>query len=136
MRSTLPAAGARAAPTAHNLAARRLAGTRAPLPPARAFIEPERRGAGPAGGFANQLEALRSMSVVVADTGEPDLVKAYKPGGRVACVLTRRFARAKKLTRRAAAPACARSRLHGCTRVHPSILPPAATCMASPSLRV
>lgn len=29
--------------------------------------------------FANQLEALKSMSLVVADTGEPDLVKKYKP---------------------------------------------------------
>lgn len=29
--------------------------------------------------FANQLEALKSMSVVVADTGEPQLVKKYKP---------------------------------------------------------
>lgn len=29
--------------------------------------------------FANQLEALKSMSVVVADTGEPALVKLYKP---------------------------------------------------------
>ena len=29
--------------------------------------------------FKNQLEALKSMSVVVADTGEPELVKLYKP---------------------------------------------------------
>lgn len=29
--------------------------------------------------FANQLEALKSMSVVVADTGETNLVKQYKP---------------------------------------------------------
>jgi hypothetical protein len=55
-------------------------------PPARAYLENERRGAGggaPAGAApANQLEALKAMSVVVADTGEPALVKAYKPGGR------------------------------------------------------
>lgn len=29
--------------------------------------------------FKNQLEALKSMSVVVADTGEPALVKKYRP---------------------------------------------------------
>lgn len=51
-----------------------------PASAARAYLEQERRGAGPpAPVFANQLEALRSMSVVVADTGEPDLVKLYRP---------------------------------------------------------
>jgi transaldolase len=29
--------------------------------------------------FANQLEALKSMTVVVADTGDPKLVQLYKP---------------------------------------------------------
>ncbi|KIY94213.1 hypothetical protein MNEG_13748 [Monoraphidium neglectum] len=49
---------------------------------ARAYLEQERRAAGAApAGYANQLEALKAMSVVVADTGEPDLVKLYKPGG-------------------------------------------------------
>ncbi len=33
----------------------------------------------PQGSFKNQLEALKSMSVVVADTGEMDLVKKYAP---------------------------------------------------------
>ncbi|KAI8469447.1 MAG: transaldolase [Monoraphidium minutum] len=55
-------------------------------PPPRAWREADKRAAGeaapggaPAAGFANQLDALRSMSVVVADTGEPELVKLYKP---------------------------------------------------------
>ncbi|KXZ44207.1 hypothetical protein GPECTOR_71g568 [Gonium pectorale] len=51
---------------------------------ARAYLEEK---APPAGSFAaphapafkNQLEALKSMSVVVADTGELDLVKKYHP---------------------------------------------------------
>ncbi|GFR39820.1 hypothetical protein Agub_g312 [Astrephomene gubernaculifera] len=48
---------------------------------ARAYVDEK---AAPAGPFArqtfkNQLEALKSMSVVVADTGELDLVKKYTP---------------------------------------------------------
>ena len=31
------------------------------------------------GKFANQLEALKSMSTVVADTGEIDTIKDYRP---------------------------------------------------------
>ena len=31
------------------------------------------------GKFANQLEALKSMSTVVADTGEIDSIKNYRP---------------------------------------------------------
>lgn len=38
--------------------------------------------------FANQLEALRAMSVVVADTGEPALVAKIKP---VDCTTNPRF---------------------------------------------
>ena len=34
--------------------------------------------------FANQLEALRSMSVVVADSGELDLVRHWHPQGEFA----------------------------------------------------
>lgn len=49
----------------------------------RAYIDSDRRPAGDPkaaqGTFANQLEALKSMSVVVADTGEIELVRAYKP---------------------------------------------------------
>lgn len=49
----------------------------------RAYLE-EKQAARPSRGgrpypYANQLEALRSMSVVVADTGELDLVRKYKP---------------------------------------------------------
>lgn len=45
---------------------------------ARAYLEEKQQGeAGQH--FANQLEALKSMSVVVADTGEPQLVKKYRP---------------------------------------------------------
>lgn len=45
---------------------------------ARAYLEEKKKGEA-AEHFANQLEALKSMSVVVADTGEPQLVKKYKP---------------------------------------------------------
>lgn len=49
-------------------------------PAIRAIAQTERHtGAQPNMKFANQLEALKSMSVVVADTGEPSLVKKYKP---------------------------------------------------------
>lgn len=45
---------------------------------ARAYLEEKQQGeAGQH--FANQLEALKSMSVVVADTGEHQLVRKYKP---------------------------------------------------------
>ncbi|PNH11872.1 Transaldolase [Tetrabaena socialis] len=51
----------------------------------RAYIEEKAPHAAPHKGtshalaFKNQLEALRSMSVVVADSGELDLVKKYRP---------------------------------------------------------
>lgn len=45
---------------------------------ARAYLEEKKKGEATEH-FANQLEALKSMSVVVADTGEPQLVKKYKP---------------------------------------------------------
>lgn len=45
-----------------------------------AYLESDRRSSGPSPtSFKNQLEALKSMSVVVADTGEPALVKQYRP---------------------------------------------------------
>lgn len=44
------------------------------------YLESERGSGAAPSKFANQLEALRSMSVVVADTGEPELVKLHKPG--------------------------------------------------------
>ncbi|PNW88509.1 hypothetical protein CHLRE_01g032650v5 [Chlamydomonas reinhardtii] len=47
---------------------------KAPLPPPRGPYSTV-----PAQTFKNQLEALKSMSVVVADTGELDLVKKYHP---------------------------------------------------------
>jgi hypothetical protein len=46
------------------------------LAPARAYVEEKQKGESVA---TNQLEALKSMSVVVADTGKPELVKKYKP---------------------------------------------------------
>ncbi|GBG00452.1 transaldolase [Raphidocelis subcapitata] len=70
-RTRAPAAAARGAPAS---------GARLGVS-ARAYIDSERRSqASPSpSGFKNQLEALRSMSVVVADTGEPALVKTYRP---------------------------------------------------------
>jgi hypothetical protein len=46
------------------------------LAPARAYVEEKQKGESVA---TNQLEVLKSMSVVVADTGKPELVKKYKP---------------------------------------------------------
>jgi hypothetical protein len=46
------------------------------LAPALAYVEEKQKGESVAN---NQLEALKSMSVVVADTGKPELVKKYKP---------------------------------------------------------
>lgn len=69
-----PAGTARQGPAASRVFARpgRLA-------PVRAYVEEKQRGAPGAPAAANQLEALKAMSVVVADTGEPELVKKYKP---------------------------------------------------------
>jgi hypothetical protein len=50
------------------------------LAPARAYVEEKQQGESVA---TNQLEALKSMSVVVADTGKPELVKKYKPQVRL-----------------------------------------------------
>jgi transaldolase len=42
-------------------------------------LEEKQTGAGQTALGSNQLEVLKSMSVVVADTGEPELVKKFKP---------------------------------------------------------
>jgi hypothetical protein len=47
--------------------------------PVRAYLEEKQAGPPSVATAANQLEALKSMSTVVADTGEPELVKLYKP---------------------------------------------------------
>lgn len=44
-----------------------------------AYLEEKQSGATLSGKGTNQLEVLKSMSVVVADTGEPELVKKFKP---------------------------------------------------------
>lgn len=50
------------------------------LAPARAYVEEKQKGeSSVVGAGTNQLEALKTMSVVVADTGKPQLVKKYKP---------------------------------------------------------
>lgn len=57
----------------------RTAQSRRPGLAARAYLEEKQQGPLSAATAANQLEALKSMSTVVADTGEPELVKLYKP---------------------------------------------------------
>lgn len=44
----------------------------------RAYLEEKQAPQAPRTAY-NQLEALKAMSVVVADTGEVELVKKYKP---------------------------------------------------------
>lgn len=54
------------------------------LAPARAYVEEKQKGeSSVVGAGTNQLEALKTMSVVVADTGKPQLVKKYKPQVRL-----------------------------------------------------
>jgi hypothetical protein len=52
---------------------------RSSVRPVCAYVEEKQPGPMPTSTATNQLEALRAMSVVVADTGEPDLVKKFKP---------------------------------------------------------
>lgn len=48
--------------------------------PCRAYLEERQPGGGAAPAPTNQLESLRTMSVVVADTGDPELVRKLRPG--------------------------------------------------------
>lgn len=53
---------------------------RAIVLPCRAYLEERQPGGGAAPAPTNQLESLRTMSVVVADTGDPELVRKLRPG--------------------------------------------------------